>query len=93
VWSGGHRDEAGLLARCYKNSLQLAKENDCHSIAFPNISTGIYGFPKKLAAQIAVSTTRQFMMENEMVEEVIFICFDEENFLFTTTEMQKMHSQ
>jgi O-acetyl-ADP-ribose deacetylase (regulator of RNase III) len=92
VWSGGHRDEAALLARCYKHSLQLAMENDCRSIAFPNISTGIYGFPKKLAAQIAVTTTHHFMMENGLVEEVIFACFDHENFILTTAEMQKVHS-
>ena len=60
VWRGGKFNEAELLRDCYKNSLQLAQLNDCKSIAFPNISTGIYGFPKREAAEIAVKTSQGF---------------------------------
>jgi len=80
VWNGGKYDEAGKLANCYKNSLRLAAENNCKTVAFPNISTGIYHFPKKEAAQIAVSNVKDFLAENSEIETVIFICFDEENY-------------
>jgi len=57
----------------------LAVENDCTSIAFPGISTGIYGFPKALAAKIAVDTVREFLETTKVIEKVIFVCFDEES--------------
>ena len=78
VYNGGQRleKEKELLASCYKNSLELAKENNFKSIAFPNISTGIYKFPKELAAQIAIRTVK----ENAVLDKVIFVCFDEENY-------------
>jgi len=79
VWRGGDKDEPDLLARCYSNSLKLAVENGCRSIAFPNISTGIYGFPKKEAAAIAISATKKFLMQNPNSIEVSFVCFDEAN--------------
>lgn len=79
VWKGGNRNEKKELSECYANSLQLAKDNGCRSIAFPNISTGIYRFPKKEAAQIAVDTVRKFLERENEIEEVIFVCFDEEN--------------
>ncbi len=80
VWNGGNKNEKELLANCYKNSLQLAVENDCKTIAFPNISTGIYRFPKAEAAKIGVETVMQFLQSNASIEKVIFVCFDEENF-------------
>jgi O-acetyl-ADP-ribose deacetylase (regulator of RNase III) len=78
VYNGGQRleKEKELLANCYKNSLELAKENNFKSIAFPNISTGIYKFPKELAAQIVIKTVK----ENAVLDKVIFVCFDEENY-------------
>jgi O-acetyl-ADP-ribose deacetylase (regulator of RNase III) len=79
IWHGGYEDEAGKLAECYKNSLKLAVENNCRTIAFPNISTGVYGFPKKKAAGIAIKTVRNFLSKSDKIEKVIFVCFDEEN--------------
>lgn len=81
VWNGGSKGEEQLLANAYLNSLTLAAENNLRSIAFPNISTGIYHFPKDKAAAIAVSTVRSFLENNEVVEQVIFVCFDDENLL------------
>lgn len=78
VWNGGSKDEKGKLKSCYLNSLILAEENGCKSIAFPGISTGIYKFPKELAADIAISTIRN--ADKELVEKVIFVCFDSESF-------------
>ena len=79
VWNGGQRNETELLANCYKNSLRLADEHRSLSIAFPGISTGIYRFPKGEAAQIAVSTTRSIIGSTEFLNEVIFVCFDDES--------------
>ncbi|MHA7058091.1 O-acetyl-ADP-ribose deacetylase [Aquimarina sp. M1] len=79
VWNQGGSDKEKLLANCYINSLKLASQNDIKSIAFPNISTGIYKFPKELAAKIAVETIMKDPNLADM-EEVIFVCFDEENF-------------
>jgi O-acetyl-ADP-ribose deacetylase len=81
VWQGGHRNEPQLLANTYRNSLQLALKNDCRTIAFPNISTGIYGYPKELAAEVAISTVNQFLNDHPgSIDAIIFVCFDEENF-------------
>lgn len=80
VWQGGHNNEAELLKSCYITSLKLAVENSCNSIAFPNISTGIYGFPKREAAKIATETVSGFIKENESLNEIYFVCFDEENY-------------
>ena len=79
VWNGGKKNEAALLADCYQNSLKLAVEYKLSSIAFPNISTGIYGYPKKAAAQIAVSTVTDFLNQNDFIDKVYFVCFDDEN--------------
>ncbi|MBO9617558.1 MAG: O-acetyl-ADP-ribose deacetylase [Niabella sp.] len=79
VWNGGRKKEAERLQACYKNSLELAAQHNCSSVAFPNISTGIYGYPKKEAAAIAVTAVRQFLTTNTNIKEVIFVCFDEEN--------------
>jgi O-acetyl-ADP-ribose deacetylase (regulator of RNase III) len=78
VWHGGSRNEESLLKECYVNSLKLADEQGLKSIAFPNISTGVYRFPKEKAAEIAVDAVKNFPAK--FVEEVTFVCFDEENF-------------
>lgn len=80
VWNNGKYHEDTKLANCYKNSLQLAVDNDCKTIAFPNISTGIYHFPKDRAAKIAVDTVEDFLSKTNKIEKVIFVCFDEENY-------------
>lgn len=80
VWNGGEEDEHEILANAYRNSLILAESNSVDSIAFPNISTGIYGFPKVSAAEIAIRVVKEFLKENANIKSVIFCCFDEENF-------------
>ncbi len=80
VWHGGNNNEANLLRNAYLNSLNLALENGVETIAFPNISTGIYGFPKKEAAKIAIETVTQFLSENDQIKEVYFVCLDQENY-------------
>jgi O-acetyl-ADP-ribose deacetylase (regulator of RNase III) len=80
VWHEGKNNEESLLASCYMNSLSLATEHKCRSVAFPNISTGIYHFPKKLAAEIAIREVKSFLEKNKVVEKVVFVCYDEENF-------------
>jgi len=79
VWRGGNNGEKEKLASCYSHALQLAVENDIRSIAFPNISTGIYGFPKEEAATIAIKTVQAFLQTQPAIEKVIFVCFDAEN--------------
>ncbi len=89
VWHGGAHAEKEKLANCYSNSLQLAEKNNCKSIAFPNISTGVYRFPKELAAKIAVETVQHFLNSSTRIEKVIFVCFDEENFELLKAELAK----
>ena len=80
VWNGGKNNEDELLANCYRNSLQLAVENEVKTIAFPAISTGVYRFPLERATRIAVIEVKKFLEKNESIEKVIFVCFDEETF-------------
>ncbi len=81
VWQGGNKGERELLASCYYNSLQLAVENNIARIAFPNISTGVYNYPKKEAATVAIQSVSQFINMNQgKIDEVIFVCYDEDNF-------------
>jgi O-acetyl-ADP-ribose deacetylase len=80
VWRGGSKNEPRLLASCYTTSLELARENGCKSIAFPNISTGIYGYPKEGAAEIAFKAVKDFLINHNLPETVYFCCFDEDNF-------------
>ena len=77
VWRGGGSGEDELLASCYRQSLDLADRHGCRSIAFPAISTGIYGFPADRAARIAVSTINAFLADRAIPEKVIFCCFGE----------------
>jgi O-acetyl-ADP-ribose deacetylase (regulator of RNase III) len=80
VWRGGQHDETDLLASCYQASFALAKANKLKTIAFPGISTGMYGFPKDLAALIAVNETKRFLKNNTSPEKVVFVAFDDENY-------------
>ena len=80
VWGGGSRNEENLLASCYRNSLLLAQKEGLGSVAFPNISTGVYGYPKEKAAAIAVASVRKTLGETPLVKRVIFVCFDSENY-------------
>jgi O-acetyl-ADP-ribose deacetylase (regulator of RNase III) len=76
VWDGGRYGEAELLRSCYEESLRLAAEQELKSIAFPCISTGIYGYPHDSACEIAVATVLDWLGKNELPETVIFCCFD-----------------
>jgi len=80
IWRGGIADEPELLASCYQQSLALAKKYKIKTIAFPGISTGVYGFPKDLAALIAVTEAKRFILTNKIPEKIIFVAFDDENF-------------
>jgi len=80
VWYGGYRDEHLLLASCYQTSLALAKEKKIKTLAIPGISTGVYGFPKDLAALIAVNETKRFMNKHSYPEKVIFVTYCDENY-------------
>ena len=77
VWHGGARREDELLASCYRTSLELAVEMGIRTIAFPAISTGVYGFPLERATAIAVSEVRSFLEKNPSLEKMVFVCFDE----------------
>lgn len=78
VWQGGGQNEAQLLTSCYTASLDLCVQNGIRSVAFPSISTGVYGFPKQPAAEIAVAAVNGFG-ELAMLSDVVFVCFDAEN--------------
>jgi len=79
VWKGGQHNEKQLLADAYRQALWIAENTKITSIAFPNISTGIYGFPKELAADIAISTTSTFLKTARHIEKLIFCVFDQKN--------------
>jgi len=81
VWSGGRAGEPELLANCYQTALELATAKHLTSIAFPNISTGVYGYPKEAAAKIALATVTHYLEENPgRLAKVVFALFDHENF-------------
>jgi O-acetyl-ADP-ribose deacetylase (regulator of RNase III) len=75
VWRGGHKNEEALLANCYRNSLQAAKDVGVKTIAFPSISTGAYGFPLERATEIALEETRRFLETDKTIQKVLFVCF------------------
>ncbi|RKY29955.1 MAG: O-acetyl-ADP-ribose deacetylase [Candidatus Omnitrophota bacterium] len=81
VWRGGRSNEEALLASCYRNSLELAKAHNIKSIAFPSISTGVYGFPINLAAPIAIKTVKDYIENNpQVLEKIFFVLFSEHDF-------------
>lgn len=75
VWRGGGKGEPELLASCYRSSLRLAVDNGVKTVAFPSISTGVYGFPIEQAAPIAIGTVQDFLADETSIEEVRFVCF------------------
>jgi O-acetyl-ADP-ribose deacetylase (regulator of RNase III) len=75
VWQGGNRGEAELLAGAYRRSLELAAEHGCRSIALPSLGTGAYGYPIDLASRVALTTTREFMLESKLPELARFVLF------------------
>jgi O-acetyl-ADP-ribose deacetylase (regulator of RNase III) len=80
IWRGGSHNEDGLLANCYRNSLALAGENRVRTIAFPSISTGIFGFPIERATQIAVREVKTFLEQNDLPERVVFVTFSQSDY-------------
>jgi O-acetyl-ADP-ribose deacetylase (regulator of RNase III) len=80
IWRGGNQGEPELLSSCYRKSLLLAEEAGLESIAFPNISTGVYGYPKEEAARTAISSVRETLPQTPGIRRVIFVCFDRENY-------------
>ena len=87
IWKGGNQNEATLLANCYTHSLQLALENGCTSIAFPAISTGVYSYPKKEAAHIAMQSVHRFLTHSKGITKILFVCFDEETYQYLQQEV------
>ena len=80
VWEGGQAGEAKLLADCYRNAFALADRHLLKSIAFPAISTGVYGYPVQEAARVAVGETRRYLAGGGGLEKILFVCFDRANF-------------
>ena len=92
VWQGGNNQEDNLLTNAYRNSLKLAIENNIQTIAFPNISTGVYYFPKKRAAEIAIKTVEDYLKQQTIIKKVIFVCFDKENFDIYVSLISKLNA-
>lgn len=90
VWRGGNNEEVEKLRSCYDSSLRLAIKHQCITVAFPNISTGIYGFPKKEAATIAVNTVYDFLSNDNLLVKIIFVCFDDENYQLVSHEWSQL---
>jgi O-acetyl-ADP-ribose deacetylase (regulator of RNase III) len=78
IWRGGKHGEPETLANCYRNSLQVAVENEIKTIAFPAISCGVYGYPIQEAAQVAVNTTREFLESTDEIDKVIFVLWSDD---------------
>lgn len=89
VWRGGEHNEAQLLQDAYVNSLNLALANGYASIAFPAISTGVYGYPRAAAAEIALKTVSEFITRRALPEQIYFVCYDDE----TTRLYQRLLTQ
>jgi len=89
VWRGGDRGEPELLASCYRSSLQLAVEHGAQSVAFPSISTGVYGYPIDQAAPIAIQTVQEFLADGPAIDEVRFVCFSPEDYSVYQQELQQ----
>ncbi|MEP7253818.1 MAG: O-acetyl-ADP-ribose deacetylase [Ginsengibacter sp.] len=90
LWNGGKNSEIVKLQNCYKNSLSLAIENNCKTISFPGISTGVYRYPKREAAKAAVEAVSDFLYLNGGPGEVIFVCFDDEYYSLIAEEVKRL---
>jgi O-acetyl-ADP-ribose deacetylase (regulator of RNase III) len=93
IWNGGSSGEDGLLKNCYVNSMKIADDLGIKAIAFPNISTGVYRFPKARAAEIAVNAVKEYGSGVTGIEKVLFVCFDDENFLIYRDLLKDTDSQ
>ncbi|MEM5277669.1 O-acetyl-ADP-ribose deacetylase [Cupriavidus taiwanensis] len=80
VWHGGGQNEDEQLANAYRNSIRVAAQHHLRTLAFPNLSTGIYGFPRERAADIAIAAVREALAGAPEIEQVTFVCFDDENY-------------
>lgn len=89
IWRGGNNGEPELLRRAYLKSLEVASQLGARRIAFPNISTGVYGFPKARAAQIAIEAVKGYIKAHPEIEEALFVCFDRENYGLYEELLQK----
>jgi O-acetyl-ADP-ribose deacetylase (regulator of RNase III) len=89
-WNEGNSNEVEKLANCYLNSLQLAIKHDLKTIAFPNISTGIYRFPKMQAAEIAIRTVKENLSND--ITKVVFVCYDDENYMIYKNKLDNLVS-
>lgn len=89
VWRGGLTNEESLLSDCYSNSLKIAVANGIKTIAFPNISTGVYRFPKDKAADIAFESIKRHLSENNSMEKIFCVCHDEENYNLYKMKLSK----
>jgi len=87
IWHDGNSGEDELLAGCYRNSLVLAEKHNIKTIAFPSISTGIFGFPIERAVKIAIKEVKKFLAENTSIEKVIFVCFSENDYSYYNEEL------
>ena len=90
VWNGGRRGEPGLLESCYRSSFELALEHQLKTIAFPAISCGVYGYPLEQAVRIAVRESAEFVAQHELIEKVIFACFDHDTLNAYRTEIDRL---
>ncbi len=91
IWHGGQQGEPSLLANCYQNTLALVVKKDIKSVAFPAISCGVYGYPANQAAMIAVKETLAFLKAHPQINEVIFVCFDDNIYEAYQTALEKIH--
>lgn len=93
VWNGGKNDEERKLRNCYRNTLKLANEYLAKSVAFPNISTGVYKYPKESAAEAAIDEVFKYINNNDMtIEKIAFICYDSNNFRIYNEKIRKYQS-
>lgn len=89
VWRGGNHREAELLASCYRKALEIATENALVSIDFPNISTGVYGYPKDKAADTALAAVNHFLDQPTSIQDILFVCFDAKNLLLYEQRLKR----
>lgn len=88
VWKGGNNSETQQLSDCYRNSLMIGQTNKCKTISFPNISTGVYGFPKDIAAIISLKTVFKYESVNNNYDKILMVCFDEENYSLLNKQLE-----